>query len=157
MREYVDGSKPIPDLVQGKNENMEARNQWIKADRKAKSGLILAISSMELKDHVNKFSKIVGRLTAMDIGVNQDLLSIMLSYSLPDSYEGYRCAIESRDEQFNVEALRVKIFEKSKIGLQSVVEVAKSAGSENKSNNNNFLEDIVINVERKHTSHQIVR
>ncbi|GBP59962.1 Retrovirus-related Pol polyprotein from transposon TNT 1-94 [Eumeta japonica] len=52
----------------------------------------------DVRDHVNKFSDIVDRLGAMDIQVNKDLLSIMLLFSLPDSYEGFKCAIESRDE-----------------------------------------------------------
>ncbi|GBP23900.1 Retrovirus-related Pol polyprotein from transposon TNT 1-94 [Eumeta japonica] len=131
-------------FIANNQKSIDARNAWIKTDRKAKSEVILAISSTELqhvrgcntsrevwqklasvyaskgparkalllkqlmlhkmseggdvRDHVNKFSDIVDRLGAMDIQVNKDLLSIMLLFSLPDSYEGFKCAIESRDE-----------------------------------------------------------
>ncbi|GBP52245.1 hypothetical protein EVAR_83106_1 [Eumeta japonica] len=94
-------------------KSIDARNAWIKTDRKAKSEVILAISSTELqhvrgcntsremseggdvRDHVNKFSDIVDRLGAMDIQVNKDLLSIMLLFSLPDSYEDLRSNLVS--------------------------------------------------------------
>ncbi|GBP91837.1 hypothetical protein EVAR_68828_1 [Eumeta japonica] len=85
----------------------------------------------DVRDHVNKFSDIVDRLGAMDIQVNKDLLSIMLLFSLPDSYEGFKCAIESRDELLEVEALKVKILEKSEVGSNSVVELAGSVRTEN--------------------------
>ncbi|GBP52301.1 Retrovirus-related Pol polyprotein from transposon TNT 1-94 [Eumeta japonica] len=176
---------PLPVLIervalqqqQDNQKSIDARNAWIKTDRKAKSEVILAISSTELqhvrgcntsrevwqklasvyaskgparkalllkqlmlhkmseggdvRDHVNKFSDIVDRLGAMDIQVNKDLLSIMLLFSLPDSYEGFKCAIESRDELLEVEALKVKILEKSEVGSNSVVELAGSVRTEN--------------------------
>ncbi|GBP45092.1 Retrovirus-related Pol polyprotein from transposon TNT 1-94 [Eumeta japonica] len=174
--EYVNGDKLIP-AVEDNQKSIDARNAWIKTDRKAKSEVILAISSTELqhvrgcntsrevwqklasvyaskgparkalllkqlmlhkmseggdvRDHVNKFSDIVDRLGAMDIQVNKDLLSIMLLFSLPDSYEGFKCAIESRDELLEVEALKVKILEKSEVGSNSVVELAGSVRTEN--------------------------
>lgn len=37
----------------------------------------------------------------------------MLLYSLPSSYENFRCAIESRDELPSPETLRIKIIEES--------------------------------------------
>ncbi|GBP28155.1 Retrovirus-related Pol polyprotein from transposon TNT 1-94 [Eumeta japonica] len=164
-------------ITSDNQKSIDARNAWIKTDRKAKSEVILAISSTELqhvrgcntsrevwqklasvyaskgparkalllkqlmlhkmseggdvRDHVNKFSDIVDRLGAMDIQVNKDLLSIMLLFSLPDSYEGFKCAIESRDELLEVEALKVKILEKSEVGSNSVVELAGSVRTEN--------------------------
>lgn len=45
--------------------------------------------------------------------INRDLLSVMLLYSLPLSFENFRCAIESRDELPSPEALRIKITEES--------------------------------------------
>lgn len=181
--EYVSGDKPIPVVVEGNQASIDARNEWIRTDRKAKSEVILAISSTELqhvrgcntsrevwqklasvyaskgparkalllkqlmlhkmseggdvRDHVNKFSDIVDRLGAMDIEVNKDLLSVMLLYSLPDSYEGFKCAMESRDELLGVEALKVKILEKSEVGSNSVIELAGSVRAENQLNYKN--------------------
>jgi len=54
--------------------------------------------SGDVRDYVNKFFYAVDRLAAMDVQIHVDLLSIMLLYSLPSSYENFRCAIESRDE-----------------------------------------------------------
>jgi len=47
----------------------------------------------------------------MDVLINEDLLNIMLLYSLywlPASYENFRCAIESHDKLPSAEALKVK-------------------------------------------------
>ena len=47
----------------------------------------------------------------MNIEINQDLLCIVLLYSLPGSYENFRCAIESTDELPSPDSLKVKIIE----------------------------------------------
>jgi hypothetical protein len=47
----------------------------------------------------------------MDININDDLLAIMMLYSLPASYENFRTAIESRDELPSPENLKIKILE----------------------------------------------
>ena len=47
------------------------------------------------------------------IKINEDLLAILLLYSLPRSYENFRCAIESRDEVLTSKALKVKIIEET--------------------------------------------
>lgn len=39
---------------------------------------------------------------------NPDLITIMLCYSLPESFENFRCAIESRNKLPNPEFLRTK-------------------------------------------------
>lgn len=51
------------------------------------------------------------KLAEMDIDINKDLLSVMLLYSLPKSFEKFRCAIEARDELPPAEILRIKITE----------------------------------------------
>jgi hypothetical protein len=68
---------------------------------------------MKIQEHVRKFHDIVDKLAEMGIEINPELLSIMLLYSLPPSFENFRCAIESRDELPSPEALRVKIVEES--------------------------------------------
>ena len=47
----------------------------------------------------------------MDIVVNDDLLSIMPLDSLPDTFENFRCAMESRDDLPKPDDLRIKIME----------------------------------------------
>jgi hypothetical protein len=49
----------------------------------------------------------------MDININDDLLSIVILYSLPASYENFRIAIESRDELPSPENLKIKILEEN--------------------------------------------
>lgn len=65
----------------------------------------------DVHDHLQKFFDIIDKLSEMDIDVNKDLLTVMLLYSLPVSFENFRCAIESRDELPTPEILRVKIVE----------------------------------------------
>ncbi|KMQ90721.1 retrovirus-related pol polyprotein from transposon tnt 1-94 [Lasius niger] len=79
----------------------------------------------DVRDHMDKFFNAVDKLSAMEVQINGDLLTIMLLYSLPPSYENFRCAIETRDELPTAEALKVKILEENDVRVQtSVVEVA---------------------------------
>ena len=65
----------------------------------------------DLNTHLAQFFDAVDKLKAMEIDINGDLLTIMLLYSLPDSIENFRCAIESRDNLPDVDALKIKIIE----------------------------------------------
>uniref|UniRef100_A0A0K8SC80 Retrovirus-related Pol polyprotein from transposon TNT 1-94 n=1 Tax=Lygus hesperus TaxID=30085 RepID=A0A0K8SC80_LYGHE len=67
----------------------------------------------DVRDHVSSFFETVDKLSDMDIAINDDLLSIMLLYSLPEEFENFRCAIESRDDLPKPDALRTKILEES--------------------------------------------
>lgn len=49
-----------------------------------------------MADHLNKLFDIVDKLQEMDIPVADDLLTIVTLYSIPRSYEGFKCAIEAR-------------------------------------------------------------
>lgn len=64
-----------------------------------------------ITDHVNNFFDVVDKLQDLDVEINRDLLAIMLLYSLPDDYDNFRVAIESRDVLPTPEALKVKILE----------------------------------------------
>jgi hypothetical protein len=66
----------------------------------------------DIREHLNKFADTVDKLSDMDININDDLLAIMMLYSLPASYEIFRIAIESRDELPSRENLKIKILEK---------------------------------------------
>jgi len=65
----------------------------------------------DVKGHIAHFFDAVDKLESMDVQINGDLLSIMLLYSLPNSFENFRCAIESRDNLPNAEQLKIKIIE----------------------------------------------
>lgn len=61
----------------------------------------------DVRVHMAQFFDAVDKLTAMEVEINGDLLSIMLLYSLPTSYDNFRVAIESRDELPPPDALKV--------------------------------------------------
>lgn len=65
----------------------------------------------DIREHLNLFFDTVDKLGEMEVEINNDLLTIMLLYSLPPCFENFRCAIESRDSLPTPEALRVKIVE----------------------------------------------
>lgn len=75
----------------------------------------------------------------MQISINDELLTIMLLYSLPQ-YENIRCTNKSRDELPAPEALKIKITEKSetrKPDMQSETrEHAMFAGENQKKSRN---------------------
>jgi len=75
--------------------------------------LVIQKLSEDVRDHMNRFFDSVDKLAVMDVDVNRELLSILLLYSLPPSFENFRCAIEFRDELPDAEALKVKILEES--------------------------------------------
>ena len=64
-----------------------------------------------MMDHLNNFFGTVDKLSEMEILVAEDLLAILLLYSIPDSFENFRCAIEARDELPTPEALKIKLLE----------------------------------------------
>ena len=77
----------------------------------------------DVREHMKSFSDTVDKLAAMEIDINSDLLAIMLLYSLPESFENFRCAIESRDNLPDVESLKVKILEENNARKQKSGEV----------------------------------
>lgn len=72
-----------------------------------------------VREHIAQFFDAVDKLESMDVQINGDLLSIMLLYSLPSSFENFRCAIESRDMLPNAEQLKIKIVEEHDARNQS--------------------------------------
>ena len=59
-----------------------------------------------VRDHLNELFDPVTMVT-----IGDDLLAILLLYSLPESYETFRCELETRDELSTPAVLRVKILE----------------------------------------------
>lgn len=101
-----------------------SREVWIKLQSTyqstgpARKGTLLkqlALYRMEnggdVKEHLNNFFDIVDKLDEMEIDINKDLLAILLLYSLPPNFENFRCAIESRDDLPDPQALKIKIIE----------------------------------------------
>lgn len=88
-----------------------------------------------------EFLDIVDKLADMRIEINNDLLSVMMLRSLPESFENFRCAIASRDDLPSPETLRVKILEEYetrkgngyKTSNQSAMMARKSFRKKNKS------------------------
>lgn len=61
--------------------------------------------------YVNKFAETVNKLAEMDITINDELKSIMLLSSLPNSWENFVVAIETRDTLPTFETVKVKLLE----------------------------------------------
>lgn len=83
--------------------------------------------SEDVRDHLRSFFDTLDKLSEMEIDINPDLLSVMLLYSLPPSFENFRCAIESRDELPSPENLRIKIIEEYDARKNETREVTTSA------------------------------
>ena len=49
-----------------------------------------------VRDHINTFFDILDKLAEIAVEINEDLLTILLLYNLPEEYENFRVAIESR-------------------------------------------------------------
>ncbi|KMQ91491.1 retrovirus-related pol polyprotein from transposon tnt 1-94 [Lasius niger] len=79
------------------------------------------VDGADVREHMAKFFDAVDKLTAMEVEINSELLSIMLLYSLPSSFDNFRVAIESRDELPTVDALKVKILEEYNVRKQTTV------------------------------------
>lgn len=69
--------------------------------------------TQDIREHLNTFFDAVDKLADLEVEINNDLLAIMLLYSLPNSFDTFRCAIESRDQLPTPENLRIKILEES--------------------------------------------
>ena len=66
----------------------------------------------DIREHLSKWFDAVDKLQAMAVNFDSEVLSIMLLFNLPDSFDNFRIAIESRDTLPEIEILEVKIMEK---------------------------------------------
>lgn len=85
--------------------------QWTCSKGNAPETLHRMDDGKDVHDHLREFFDTIDKLSEMEIDINADLLTVMLLYSLPPSYENFRCAIESRDELPTPKNLRIKIIE----------------------------------------------
>lgn len=67
----------------------------------------------DVREHLKKFMDTVDKLQDLNIDINNDLLSIMMLYSLSQEFENFRTAIESQDTLPDPEKLKIKIIEES--------------------------------------------
>ena len=90
-------------------------------------------------DHLRNFFGTVDKLDEMEILIAEDLLDILLLYSILDTYENFRCAIEARNELSTLEALKIKLKEEYNARIEKDIQKeqysqdafhAKSAGNE---------------------------
>lgn len=68
----------------------------------------------DVRDYLSRYMDTVDKLHNMEIEINGDLLSIMLLHSLPSSFDNFCCAIKSRDNLPDIDALIIKIIEERK-------------------------------------------
>lgn len=68
----------------------------------------------DLRKHVTDFSDAVKELNEMGLKINNEVLAIILMYSLPASFSMFRAAMEFMDEMPMTEILKVKILEEFK-------------------------------------------
>ena len=66
-----------------------------------------------MSEHINSFFGTIDKLLEMEVPIADDLQSILLLYSIPDSFENFRCAIESRDALPAPDILKIKILEEA--------------------------------------------
>lgn len=70
------------------------------------------LSEEGMDEHLNKFFGIIDKLKEMDVNIADDLVTILRLYSVLDSYENFRCAIEARDVLPDPEMLKITLLEK---------------------------------------------
>lgn len=99
-----------PELKQVKNCK-SSRELWLKLEeiyqskgpaRKATMLKKLTRTKMkegdDVREHIAAFFDVKDKLDEMGVNINDDLLSIMLLDSLPEAFEKFRCAMESREQ-----------------------------------------------------------
>ncbi|GBM95567.1 hypothetical protein AVEN_171070-1, partial [Araneus ventricosus] len=69
--------------------------------------------SKNMNEHINEYFMLVDKLKEMEIEIANDLLTILLLYSIPESYENFRIAIESRDQLPSPKTLKIKLIEEA--------------------------------------------
>lgn len=68
-------------------------------------------NEQDVRNHLREFFDLVDKLEDLKIQIDDELLTIMLLYSLPQNLENFRVAIESRDDLPKPDALKIKIIE----------------------------------------------
>jgi hypothetical protein len=64
----------------------------------------------DMRDHIRNFFDFVDKLEEMELCIINDLLAILLLYSIPDEYEPFRLAIETQKKTFQMPCSLIKIL-----------------------------------------------
>jgi hypothetical protein len=64
----------------------------------------------DMRDHIRNFIDFVDKLEEMELCIINDLLAILLLYSIPDEYEPFRIAIETQKKTFQMPCSLMKIL-----------------------------------------------
>lgn len=91
-----------------------------------------------MQEHLNNFFNCVDKLKEIEIQVADDILSILLLYSIPSAYENFRCAIESRDSLPTPEVLKVKLLEEATSRQNSIVSQSEQEALQIQHGNNKW-------------------
>lgn len=77
-----------------------------------KSLILLKLESGgDMRSHVDKFFDIVDKINEVELVKIEELLTILLLYSIPEEYESFRIAIETKDNLIEPEALKIKLLD----------------------------------------------
>lgn len=98
-------------------------------------------SGDDMRDHVRKFFEVVDKLNEMQLIIIDELLAILLLYSIPNEYETFRIAIESQEKLPKIEILKVKLleeFEARKRNTNDHIEGAMYSKNKTNNSNNNY-------------------
>lgn len=101
-----------------------------------------------VRNHLNEFTDTIDKLFQLDIVINDDLLSIMMLYSLSPSFENFRVAIESRDTLPKPDQLKIKILEECEARSKNVTSNSEDAFF-SKHFKNNYKKNVVNHSEPK--------
>ncbi|KAH0809704.1 hypothetical protein GEV33_013085 [Tenebrio molitor] len=89
----------------------------------------------DMRDHIRNFFDVVDKLEEMELCIINDLLAILLLYSIPDEYEPFRIAIETQEKLPQLEALKIKLLEEyearkrnSKENVSDAMFISKNPG-----------------------------
>lgn len=67
-----------------------------------------------MSGYLNSFCDIIDKLKEVEIKIPEEVLSIILLCSLPDSYESFTIAIETRDEMPTMNNLKIKLLDEER-------------------------------------------
>ena len=81
----------------------------------------------DIKQFLDDFFDTRDKLSQMNVEVSDDMISVLLLDSLPECFENFRCAIETRDELPAPEIIKIKIIEEFQARLNRKEEISSSA------------------------------
>lgn len=65
----------------------------------------------DMRTHLANFSDIVDKLEDLKLKIDPELVTILMLYSVPENYEPFRVAIETREKLPTPEELKIKLLE----------------------------------------------